>query len=208
MLRPVAYWQNFPVHGNVALIWGGGNPLTWWAVVPAVMITGIRAMERPTLVRSFIVTGFFAYYLIWIPIGRILFLYHYLPSVYIGYLALAAILADMWHGEAETWESFAILLSIMPVLIVGVGHIAGEYQLVSGEQQVVIGLLIAAVLLISYVLLISCRLRADRFVYVAFLSVAVILFVYYLPIWLGIPISRTGYYARMWFQGPGLRNWI
>ena len=136
------------------------------------------------------------------------FLYHYLPSVYIGYLALAAILADMWHGEAETWESFAILLSIMPVLIVGVGHIAGEYQLVSGEQQVVIGLLIAAVLLISYVLLISCRLRADRFVYVAFLSVAVILFVYYLPIWLGIPISRTGYYARMWFQGPGLRNWI
>jgi dolichyl-phosphate-mannose-protein mannosyltransferase len=208
MLRPVAYWQNFPARGNVALIWGGGNPLTWWAVVPAMMITGVRAIERPTLDRVFIVTGFFAYYLIWIPIGRILFLYHYLPSVYIGYLALAAILADMWHGEAERWESFAILLTIMPVLIIGAGHIAGEYRLVSDEGPVVVGLLLAAVLLISYMLLITCHLRADRFVCVAFLSVAVALFVYYLPIWLGIPISRTGYYARMWFQGPGLPNWI
>jgi dolichyl-phosphate-mannose--protein O-mannosyl transferase len=208
MLRPVAYWQNFPTHGNVAVIWGGGNPLTWWAVVPAMMITSVRALERPTVTRIFVVTAFFAYYLIWIPIGRILFLYHYLPSVYIGYLALAAILADMWDGEAETWESFAILLSMMPVLIVGVGHIASEYRLGSDEGQVLVGSFLAAALLISYILLIIRHSRADRFACAAFLSIAVALFVYYLPIWLGLPISRTGYYARMWFQGPGLRNWI
>jgi dolichyl-phosphate-mannose--protein O-mannosyl transferase/Gpi18-like mannosyltransferase len=208
MLRPVAYWQNFPEHGNVALIWGGGNPLTWWAVVPAMIITGARAMERPNLARIFMVAGFLAYYLLWIPIGRILFLYHYLPSLYIGYLALAAILADMWHGEAETWESFALLLSMMPVLIVGMGHIASEYRLVSGQAQIAVGLPLAVVLLILYTLLIIRHSRADRFVFAAFLSLAVALFIYYLPIWLGIPISRSGYYARMWLQGPGLRNWI
>jgi len=208
MLRPVAYWQNFPEHGNVALIWGGGNPLTWWAVVPAMIITGVRTMERPNLALIFMVTGFLAYYLIWIPIGRILFLYHYLPSLYIGYLALAAILADMWHGKAETWESFTLLLSMMVVVIIGVGHIASEYRLVAEPAQTAVGLLLAAVLLILYMLLIIRHARADRFVFAAFLSLAVALFIYYLPIWLGTPISRTGYYARMWLQGPGLLNWI
>lgn len=208
MLRPVAYWQNFPAHGKVALIWGGGNPLTWWAVVPAMMITGARAVERPNLARIFIVAGFFAYYLIWVPIGRILFLYHYLPSVYIGYLALAAILADMWHGEAEAWESFALLVSMLPVLILGVGHIASEYRLVSSQAQMAVGLSLAGALLISYMLLVIRQYRADRFVLGAFLALAIALFIYYLPIWLGTPISRTGYYARMWLQGPGLPDWI
>jgi len=208
MLRPVAYWQNFPAHGNVALIWGGGNPLTWWAVVPAMMITGARTMERPNLARIFMVAGFLAYYIIWIPIGRILFLYHYLPSLYIGYLALAAILADMWHGEAKTWESFTLLMSMMPVLIVGVGHIASEYRLVADPAQTAVGLLLAAMLLILYMFLIIRHFRADRFVFAAFLSLAVALFIYYLPIWLGLPITRSGYYARMWLQGPGLLNWI
>ena len=148
MLRPVAYWQNFPLHGKVALIWGGGNPLTWWAVVPAIMITGARAVERPSLTRMFILTGFFAYYLMWIPIGRILFLYHYLPSLYIGYLALAAILADMWQGTAEPWESFAVLLSMVPVLTLGLGHIASEYGWVSSQGQLAIGVTCASALII------------------------------------------------------------
>jgi dolichyl-phosphate-mannose--protein O-mannosyl transferase len=51
-------------------------------------------------------------------------------------------------------------------------------------------------------------LRRDRFVLAAFLTIAIALFIYYLPIWLGTPISRTGYYARMWLQGPGLPDWI
>jgi dolichyl-phosphate-mannose--protein O-mannosyl transferase len=43
---------------------------------------------------------------------------------------------------------------------------------------------------------------------VLFLATAVALFIYYLPVWLGMPIARSGYYARMWLEGPGLRNWI
>ena len=40
------------------------------------------------------------------------------------------------------------------------------------------------------------------------LLTALILFVYYFPIWIGMPISREGYYARMWLQAGGIRNWI
>jgi Gpi18-like mannosyltransferase/predicted membrane-bound dolichyl-phosphate-mannose-protein mannosyltransferase len=208
MLRPVAYWQNFPTHGRVALIWGGGNPLTWWAVVPAMMITGVRTLERPNLTRIFLVSGFLAYYLIWIPIGRILFLYHYLPSVYIGYLAIAAILADMWYGQAEIWETFALLLSLMPVLILGIGQMANEYRWVSSQTQMMVGVPFAIALLLLYTLLVARHSRSDRFVLATFLFVAIALFIYYLPIWLGTPITRTGYYARMWLQGPGLPDWI
>jgi dolichyl-phosphate-mannose--protein O-mannosyl transferase len=71
-----------------------------------------------------------------------------------------------------------------------------------------VGLTLAAMLLVSYMALITRRSRADRFAFAAFLSVAIALFIYYLPVWLGIPINRTGYYARMWLQGPGLQNWI
>ncbi len=47
MLRPIAYWQNFPPQGKVATIWGGGNPLLWWGALTAITITAVRALERP-----------------------------------------------------------------------------------------------------------------------------------------------------------------
>ena len=41
MLRPIAYWQNFPPQGKVATIWGGGNPLLWWSALTAITITAL-----------------------------------------------------------------------------------------------------------------------------------------------------------------------
>ncbi len=211
MLRPVAYWQNFPPKGNVvATIWGAGNPLTWWAVIPAMSIIAVRTVERPTVTRSFLLIGFLAYFFIWIPIGRILFLYHYLPSVYLGYLALGLILSDLWRGSAEPWEGFALLLTVFPVILIGLGHMASEYKpnFLSVGLRPAAGLPVAAILAIGYFIALKDDRRAMRLVVTVFLGTAFVLFLYYLPIWLGTPISRTGYYARMWFEGPGLRNWI
>lgn len=208
MLRPVAYWQDFPPRGDVSTIWGAGNPLTWWAIVPAMTITAVRAMERPNLTRLFLVLGYLGYYVIWIPISRILFLYHYMPSAYLGYLALAGILADLWNDGAEWWEGFALLLAVLPVFIVGVGHIATVYQFASERLRPFAGLPFVIALAGAYVSLANRVRYANRLVFSAFIFVAVILFLYYLPVWLGTPITREGYYARMWLQGPGLRNWI
>jgi Gpi18-like mannosyltransferase/predicted membrane-bound dolichyl-phosphate-mannose-protein mannosyltransferase len=210
MLRPVAYWQNFPPHGDVATIWGAGNPLTWWGVMPAMAITAVRAVERPNITRAFIVIGFLAYFVIWIPIGRILFLYHYMPSAYIGYLALGGVLGGFFNEGAETWESFAILLTLFPVLIVGLGHAASTYKFawMPSRMYPVAGLPLLAAILIPYVVSIKRPRIAGRIAAAAFLAAAAALFIYYLPVWLGTPIAREGYYARMWLEGPGLRNWI
>ncbi|MDB5108294.1 MAG: putative rane protein, partial [Candidatus Binatus sp.] len=66
MLRPVAYWQNFPKTGDVSTIWGGGNPILWWGALTAMTITAVRAIERPSLARSFLVIGYLAYIIIWV----------------------------------------------------------------------------------------------------------------------------------------------
>jgi len=210
MLRPVAYWQNFPPAGDVSTIWGAGNPILWWGVIPAISITAVRALERPTLVRVFLVIGYLGYYVIWIPITRILFLYHYMPSVYLGYLALASVLTDCWTGDAELWETGALLLCLIPATIVGLGHMAVTLKpsWIPEGVRAIAGLPLVVVLGAGYLATLGDMRRNGRFVCAAFLIVALAIFLYFLPLWLGTPISRAGYYARMWLEEPGLRNWI
>jgi Gpi18-like mannosyltransferase/predicted membrane-bound dolichyl-phosphate-mannose-protein mannosyltransferase len=206
MLRPIAYWQNFPAQGNVATIWGGGNPLLWWGALTAIAITAVRALERPNPARTFLVLGYLGYLTIWIPVGRTLFLYHYMPSVYLGYLALAAILADAWRGEAEMWECAALIVTMVPVCLLGFGFWAGLFP---GTALALFALYLVAIEIVPGSLPDFAPARwAPRLVAIAFVAAAAILFVYYFPIWTAIFIDRAGYYTRMWFQGPGLRNWI
>jgi len=210
MLRPVAYWQDFKELGPVATIWGAGNPILWWGVIPAMAITAVRAMERPDLSRVFLVIAYLANYVIWIPIGRILFLYHYMPSVFIGYLALAAILADFWHGDCEFWETLAMLFAMFPAFIVGLGHIAFALKpaWIPEHLRPSMGLPFVVLLVMAWLPLRRNPKLSGRYVCVAFLACALAAFIYYLPVWLGLPIAREGYYARMWLEGPGIRNWI
>jgi len=210
MLRPVAYWQNFPDKGNVATIWGAGNPILWWGVIPAMTITAVRAFERPGLTRTFLVIGYLANFVIWIPIGRILFLYHYMPSIFLGYLALGAILADFWEGNCELWETFAVLLTMLPALALGLGHIAVALKpsFISESMRPAAGLPFVLLLTFAWIPLRKRPQLSGRFVCLAFLGCAFGIFIYYLPVWIALPIARAGYYARMWLEGPGLRNWI
>jgi Gpi18-like mannosyltransferase/predicted membrane-bound dolichyl-phosphate-mannose-protein mannosyltransferase len=194
MLRPIAYWQHFPKAGDVATVWGGGNPLPWWGALVAITITGVYVLERPSVERAFLVTGYLGYLLMWVWIGRTLFLYHYMPSVYLGFVALGGVLAQCWEGRAEPWEHAALLVTIASACVLGLGVWAGT-TLFAG-------------LLAAYGLLMRQPLYAGRLVFGAFVAGTVILFVYFFPLWTAIPISRAGYYARMWLQGPGLRNWI
>lgn len=202
MLRPIAYWQNFPPKGKVATIWGGGNPLLWWGALTAMTITAVRAIERPSPARTFLILGYLGFLVIWLPVGRTLFLYHYMPAVYMGYLALAAILADALKGKAEMWECAALVLTIIPAAMLGLGGWPGA---IAGAGLAIF----AGYLLLPELITATGRPRwAQPLVAAGFVAVAAVLFVYYFPIWTAIPITRAGYYARMWLQGPGLRNWI
>jgi Gpi18-like mannosyltransferase/4-amino-4-deoxy-L-arabinose transferase-like glycosyltransferase len=194
MLRPIAYWQDFPKTGKVATVWGGGNPALWWAGLTAITITAVQAFERPSLERSFLVIGYLGYLVIWVPIGRTLFLYHYMGSIFLAYVALAAVLTQFWDGSAEPWEHLALLLTMMPVFVLGLGSIWGTASFLA--------------LAAAYFASLMWTDYAGRLVCVAFAATAVAVFIYFFPVWTAIPIARSSYYARMWLQGPGLRNWI
>ncbi|HXN85151.1 MAG TPA: hypothetical protein VN867_03725, partial [Candidatus Binataceae bacterium] len=196
MLRPVAYWQHFPKTGKVATIWGGGNPLIWWGALTGITFNAIYAFERPSRERVFLLAGYLGYLGMWIWIGRTLFLYHYMPAVYLGFLALASVLAECWYGREELWfEHLAILATIAPALLLGLGLTWGWIALV--------------LMLVAWG---ACRIAlpeySGKFVCVTFLAGAAILFVYFFPVWTAIPIERGSYYARMWLSSPGIRNWI
>ena len=209
MLRPVAYWQNFPPQGDVSTIWGAGNPVTWWARDSGDDDHGSARHRASHPTRMFTVIAYLAYLIMWIPVSRILFLYHYMPSVYIGYLVLGGILADFWNGQTEFWESFAILITLFPALIVGLGHMAVALRpaFIPAQWRAMAGLPMVVTLVFAY--LVAFRLHhAYRFVTCVFLILATLTFIYFLPLWIGTPITRSGYYARMWIEGPGLRNWI
>jgi Gpi18-like mannosyltransferase len=194
MLRPVAYWQAFPKTGPVATIWGGGNPVLWWGALTAITVVALQAVERPSLARSFLVIGYAGYLVIWVWIGRTLFLYHYMPSVYLGYIALAWLIAQCIDGTAEPWEHLALMITLLPAFILGLGATFGGILFV--------------VMVAGYAAMLTRTPYAGRYIAGVYLACALAAFIYFWPVWVGIYIDRSGYYARMWLQGSGLRSWI
>jgi predicted membrane-bound dolichyl-phosphate-mannose-protein mannosyltransferase len=196
MLRPIAYWQDFPAKGNVATIWGGGNPAIWWGALTSVFIVASQWFERRSIVRAFIAIGYVGYLAIWVPnaiVGRTLFLYHYMPAIYLGFLALAMVLVQCWEGEAKLVEQAAMMLTLLPVFMLGLGPAIGAAGFIA--------------IAVVWIELLRRTDYAGKWVCATFLSVSLVLFIYFFPVWTGMHIERAGYYARMWLQGSTFGNW-
>lgn len=104
-LRPVWYYTN-RTGDTVANIYANGNPLLYWAFLPAVLWVSWRwwAKRRMALVVLWI--GFFGQWLPWAVSPRLAFVYHFLPAVPFGCLAVAVALADLWERDAR-WRAVA-----------------------------------------------------------------------------------------------------
>jgi len=199
MLRAMLYWSETTIAvGSTSIrtssIRALGNPVIWWGVLAAVPLTAMQAVTRKDLARGFIVLGYLSYLAMWIPIPRYKFLYYYMPALYFGFLALAAQLEECWHGTARVWEEAVLLISLVPTFILGLGTRPG------------VGAIFA--LAIGYVTLWRWDKRsAGIFVCLLFLVVVLAAFVYFFPIWTGLPFSPKGLQARIWLHGSGLANW-
>jgi Gpi18-like mannosyltransferase len=204
LLRPVWYHfkdvPNDPSH--VIGVWGGGNPLVWWGGFAAILVAFARGIRERHLASVFLVTAFVLHYIVWSWIGRTLFQYHYLPSLYASVLALGMALGVLWRAPAE--ESFwvgagvALLVPLLPTLM---GPFPRSGILVWAALAGAYG---AAVV---YRRLPAFRWPPGRVVVVAYGVVSVALLIYFYPLWSGMPIARDLYSARMWFQN-GPARWI
>jgi dolichyl-phosphate-mannose--protein O-mannosyl transferase len=199
MLRPMRYYvpDEFVVSptGAFPSIRAIGTPVLWWGALMAMVLTARRTITRRSAARAFLVAGYLLYMVMWIPIGRFQFIYYYMPALYLGFLALAAMLAECWEGATRKWEQGALLIAASPALILGLGAIIGAGAI--------------AAIAIAYAALLRTRERdTGKMVCALYLAGALILFVYFLPLWVGLPLTPQQLAGRMWFRGPGLPNWL
>lgn len=193
MLRAYKYWSQPLGHGQAREIWGGGNPAIWWGSLVAFGLALGRTLRRGGWSWCFLACGYLAYTAMWVPIRRVLYLYSYMPALFLAILALAGMLDCCWRERSHWWEQLALLLPIAAVGFLGLGPLPGA--------------LCATVLAISYSIM-QIRLQAGgRFVCTLFVATTVILFFYFWPIWTALPVSRDQIAARMWLQGGRLANW-
>jgi len=93
LIRPIwyQYYEAAPhVYRGILAI---GNPIIWWASLPAFAVVAARAVRGRALPETFLVAGFVLSYLQYAFIPRALFLYHFLPALLFLIMALAAGLA-------------------------------------------------------------------------------------------------------------------
>jgi 4-amino-4-deoxy-L-arabinose transferase-like glycosyltransferase len=103
-LKPVWFYQDSFAGGNTGAIYNAGTIAIWWLSIPAMAFAGYQAYRRRSLALAMIVIGFLAQWVSWARIDRAAFQYHYYSSLPFLFIALAYLVAEIWHGASKrTW---------------------------------------------------------------------------------------------------------
>lgn len=95
--RPVWYYVDEGGRDGV-YVFGNGNPLLYWPMVVAVLWVLVDWWGRRPAALVVMAIGFFGQWLPWALSPRGTFIYHFLPSVPFGCLALATVVVGAWRG--------------------------------------------------------------------------------------------------------------
>lgn len=79
-LYPVWYFVDYQ-NNMVANIFASGNPILFWVGSASVILTGLQAVIKRSLNLMLLVLGFLIFWVPWSISPRIMFLYHFSPSV-------------------------------------------------------------------------------------------------------------------------------
>lgn len=85
-LYPVWYAVDYK-ENTIANIFASGNPAVFWVGSAALILTGLEAIKKRSVNLLVIILGFLVFWLPWAVSPRIMFLYHFSPSV--PFLALS-----------------------------------------------------------------------------------------------------------------------
>ncbi|MDP2692972.1 MAG: phospholipid carrier-dependent glycosyltransferase, partial [bacterium] len=88
LLRPIYLYDGQEVNNQVARIYAFGNPVVFWFGFVSVIVSAIFAFAERNKKLGFVIFSYLIFFLPWIASPRIMFLYHYLPSI--PFLAIAS----------------------------------------------------------------------------------------------------------------------
>jgi dolichyl-phosphate-mannose--protein O-mannosyl transferase len=81
LARPIWFYSNTAVQGLVANIYAMGNPLFFWGGIVSFVISGLFSFFEKNKKVGFILFSYLFFFVPWAFSPRIMFLYHYLPSI-------------------------------------------------------------------------------------------------------------------------------
>jgi len=87
LMRPIYLYTSDEVRGMVARIYAMGNPLVFWFGLASVVLSSIYSYIEKNKNLAFVVFAYLIFFVPWAISPRIMFLYHYLPSL--PFLAIA-----------------------------------------------------------------------------------------------------------------------
>ena len=99
--RPILYYLDYSVPGMRVSFSAFTNPLSTWAGLLAMVLCGVRLVQAKSGRALFILVGYLAQLVPWIPISRCTFAYHYFPSVPFLILAICFLLDEMMERQPE-----------------------------------------------------------------------------------------------------------
>lgn len=81
MYRPIWYYSGVVSDTVREGISAFGNPLVWWAGIPAFVFMLYRMFAKKDRKAAFLSVGYLSQYAPWFKVTRVVFIYHYFPSV-------------------------------------------------------------------------------------------------------------------------------
>ncbi len=112
-LYPVWYFVDYQ-KGNIANIFASGNSVVFWTGTIALILTIWEILKKKSINLFIVILGFLVFWLPWAISPRIMFLYHFSPSVAFLTLALGHKLHNFF--EDKKTRKLAIILLILMII--------------------------------------------------------------------------------------------
>lgn len=113
-LYPVWYFVDYHPNGKISNIFASGNPIVFWMGTGAIIISIWEYFKTRSQSLLILLAGFFGFWLPWALSPRIMFLYHYSPSV--PFLAL--LLGNQIGALFENDKNSRVTLILTLILII------------------------------------------------------------------------------------------
>ncbi len=99
----------------VAAIYNGGNPILFWAGIPAILACSLLAWRRRSYALVLLVGAFAFQYLPWTRIERATFQYHYFTAVLFAMIAVAYLVDEALRSREYRSTAIAFLVAAVVV---------------------------------------------------------------------------------------------
>ncbi|MEK7113118.1 MAG: glycosyltransferase family 39 protein [Patescibacteria group bacterium] len=92
LARPIYLYTSNEVGGFVSRIYATGNPLIFWAGLASIIVSFVYSLKFRIKKLALVIFSYLVFFVPWAASPRIMFLYHYLPSIPFLAIALGYIL--------------------------------------------------------------------------------------------------------------------